>query len=136
MFVYAALSFIAASCGSSQNIEEKRDLDYYIANAIELKGEPLQTEYITSSPSFNCYYTPMGFFGTMKNENEKIVHLADLQTGEVKASALAKGRGPDEILITNPSTDIFNGELYLLDMLRIRVNNKELQPLFSSGPTG
>lgn len=121
MFVYAALSFFAASCGSSQNIEEKRDLDYYIANAIELKGEPLQTEYITSSPSFNCYYTPMGFFGTMKNENEKIVHLADLQTGEVKASALAKGRGPDEILITNPSTDIFNGELYLLDIMSEKI---------------
>jgi len=101
-----------ASCNNSAGVKY-RTPDYYLEKAVAIKGEPLPTEYI-SEDSYVCHYTPDGFIGEMKHQNGKLVHLADLQNGEIKTSACTRGRGPGEILLIADS-DLKGNDLYLLD---------------------
>lgn len=109
---------VAASCSNSTEVKY-RTPDYYLGKAEAIKGEPLPVEYI-SEDSYVCHYTPDGFMGEMKHENGKLVHLADLQSGEIKTSACTKGRGPGEILLIADSDFKGNG-LYLLDPVAEKV---------------
>ena len=104
--------FAAASCTTKENRFPK-PLEYYIGNARPLQGEPLQAEYLANG-SFWCHYTPYGFFGRMELPNKRMIHLADLQTGEVICSAVPRGRGPNEVLIS-PYTDLYRNTLYAND---------------------
>ena len=88
--------------------------EFYFADAIEIKGEPLDAEYVASNV-FKCFYTPYGFLGSMRSEDDKLAHLADLKTGEIKVSACSFGRGPEEILISSPDLALYGNSLYMLD---------------------
>ena len=118
---YVILSIILItqiSCNSTSDDEYIWNLDDYISDAIEISGEPLASEYISKN-NFRCYYTPDGFLGSMQLQNKKLVHLADLESGEIKVSACALGRGPGEILISSPDIDLLNNKLYSLPVILI-----------------
>ena len=106
---------IVASCKNEikDKIEYKTP-EFYFADAVEIKGEPLDAEYVASNV-FKCFYTPYGFLGSMRSEDDKLAHLADLKTGEIKVSACSFGRGPEEILISSPDLALYGNSLYMLD---------------------
>lgn len=117
-----AFLFVLFSCSSNPKRGQLISPEYIIKSAVPIQGEKLLAEYITNG-SFNCVYTPDGFIGAMQMYNNKIIHLADIGTGDIIASACPKGRGPKELLVGNPHKDYFNGKLYLLDMAINRVKS-------------
>lgn len=120
--VILLLIFNITSCSFKSNTCQFILPEDIKASAIPIKGEKLLAEYITTG-SFNCVYTPDGFIGAMPINNNKIIHLADIETGEIIASACPKGRGPQELLVGNPHKDYYNGKLYLLDMATNRIKS-------------
>lgn len=116
-----------ASCKNEikDKIEYKTP-EFYFADAIEIKGEPLDAEYVASNV-FKCFYTPYGFLGSMRSEDDKLAHLADLKTGEIKVSACSFGRGPEEILISSPDLAIHRNSLYLLDQRTDKLKKIDIQ---------
>ncbi len=98
----------------------------YIGDAVKITSIPLETEYIAEN-NFLCHYTESGFLGRMNHENKKMVHLADLDNGEIKVSACALGRGPDELLSAGPESDLFDNKLYLLDQIADKIIKVEIQ---------
>ena len=92
-----AMLYVAAGC-STNEAQFPKPLEYYIGNAQQLEGERLPAENMTKF-SFGCFHTPSGFIGEMELENNKLIHFADLETGEVILSAVSKGRGPNEMII-------------------------------------
>ncbi len=118
----------SANCTTKEN-RSPQPLEYYIGNAQPLQGETLPTEYLTSY-SFGCFYTPHGFIGEMELPNKRLVHLADLQTGEVTLSAVTKGRGPNEMVI-GPSADrmdLYGSSLYANDIMGGKVLKISITP--------
>lgn len=93
MLAAVAMLYVAAGC-STNEAQFPKPLEYYIGNAQPLEGERLPAEYMTKY-SFGCFYTPDGFIGEMELENNKLIHLADLEAGEVIRSAVSRGRGPN-----------------------------------------
>lgn len=116
-----------ASCKNEikEKIEYKTP-EYYFADAVEIKGEPLAAEYVASNV-FRCFYTPYGFLGSYRSEDDKLAHLADIKTGEIKASACPFGRGPEEILISTPDLAIHGNSLYLLDQRTDKLKKVEIK---------
>lgn len=124
--IISIILFTQMSCNSTGDDEYIVNLDKCISDAIKISGEPLASEYIAKN-NFRCYYTPDGFLGSMQLQNKKLVHLADLQSGEIKFSACALGRGPGEILISSPDIDLWNNKLYLLDQRKDEVKRVKIQ---------
>lgn len=88
--------------------------------AIPVKGKHLKEQYLSPS-SFKCFYLDSAFLGSMPLPNKNIVHLVDLCSGEVTASAIKNGRGPGEILSSLPYVDYLNGWLYVGDIATNRI---------------
>lgn len=124
--IFCVVLFTQISCNATGDAGYIGNLDNYISGAIEISGEPLQSEYIAKN-NFRCYWTPDGFLGSMQLQNKKLVHLADLESGEIKVSACALGRGPGEILISSPDIDLWNNKLYLLDQRKDEVKRVKIQ---------
>lgn len=126
--LYILLGLILVS--SCNNVDNKdvqyRTLDYYFMDADEIKGESLATEYVSSN-IFRSFYTPYGFLGSMRSQDNKLVHLANLNTGEIMFSACPFGRGPEEILINSPDLAIHGNSLYLLDQRTDKLKKVEIQ---------
>ena len=68
-----------ASCKNEikEKIEYKTP-EYYFADAVEIKGEPLAAEYVASNV-FRCFYTPYGFLGSYRSEDDKLAHPLELK---------------------------------------------------------
>lgn len=124
--IISLIWFTHISCNSTGGGEYIGVLDNYISAAIKVSGEPLASEYIAKN-NFRCYYTSDGFLGSMQLQNKKLVHLADLQSGKLKMSACALGRGPGEILLSSPDMDLLNDNLYLLDSRKDEIKRVKIQ---------
>lgn len=118
--------FALTSCNEVANTGGIGNLDNYIHDAAVISGEPLPAEYVAKN-DFRCYYTSKGFLGSMQLQNKKLVHLADLQSGKLKMSACALGRGPGEILLSSPDMDLLNDNLYLLDSRKDEIKRVKIQ---------
>lgn len=118
--IFCIFLFTQISCNATVDAEYIVNIDNYISDAIKISGEPLPSDYIAKN-DFRCYYTSDGFLGSMQLQNKKLVHLADLHSGDIKVSACALGRGPEEILISSPDIDLWNNKLYLLDQRKDEV---------------
>lgn len=114
----AVLLLATAGCTTNAGVFPQ-PLEYYIGNARPLQGERLPAEYLINY-AFDCFYTPQGFFGKMELPNKRLIHIADLQTGEVTHSAVSKGRGPNESLV-NPYIDLYGNNLYANDVMGEKV---------------
>ena len=86
--------------------------DFYFKNAKTINGQRLDEKYLTPY-SFKCFYSDQGFIGSMPLPENNIIHLANLQSGEIINSAISKGRGIGEILTSLPHLDFLNDKLYL-----------------------
>lgn len=87
-------------------------------NAIEINGERLQNE-LFSMPFFKGFFTSYGFWGSMKADNNKIVHILNCQTAELITSEGTIGRGPNELLIPHAIDYVPKiGTLFLEDITR------------------
>lgn len=128
MLAAVAMLYVAAGC-STNEAQFPKPLEYYIGNAQPLEGERLPAEYMTKF-SFGCFYTPSGFIGEMELENKKLIHFADLETGEVIRSAVSKGRGPNEMIIgpSIPRMDLCGNNLYANDIMGEKVLKISLEP--------
>lgn len=119
------LLFASCNEGGVRNMEYHTP-EYYFDNTIEVTGELLEAEYISSN-IFKCFYTPYGFLGSMRSKEDKMVHLANLNTGEVKVSACSFGRGPEEILIGSPDLALYKNSLYLLDQRTDKIKRVDIE---------
>lgn len=128
MLAAVAMLYVAAGC-STNEAQFPKPLEYYIGNAQPLEGERLPAEYMTKY-SFGCFYTPDGFIGGMELENNKLIHLADLETGEVIRSAVSRGRGPNEMITGSAlqRIDLCGNNLYANDIMGEKVLKISIGP--------
>ena len=122
-YLYLALFFLVLlGCNNSSecNTNKFNSSDFYFDKAEVIQGIPLKENYPVMF-SFECFYTPDGFLGSMDIHERGLVHLADLNTGELISSVCHKGRGPKELLTGNPHIDIYNNTLYVTDMVTDRI---------------
>lgn len=92
--------------------------DELFSNAVEIKGEKLSNE-LYAKPFFKGFLTSDGFFGYLRSDNNKLVHLLNNNTADFIASEGAKGRGPNELLLAhaldyNPKS----GTFFLHDIMK------------------
>ncbi len=118
LYLTTAALLLVAGCTPKAGMFPQ-PLEYYIGNARPLQGEKLPAEYLINY-SFECFYTPQGLIGRMELPNKRLIHLADLQTGEVTHSAVPKGRGPNESLM-KPFIDLYGNNLYANDIMGEKV---------------
>lgn len=94
--------------------------DSYFEKAEMIHGVKLDEKYPVMF-SFNCFYTSEGFLGSMDFPEKGLIHLSDLNTGKIISSVCHKGRGPKELLTSNPQIDIYNNMLYVTDVITDRI---------------
>ena len=113
------------SCSGTDN-EVCHNSDYYFGNAEKIQGVQLKENYPVMF-SFNCFHISDGFLGAMDIPGKGLIHLADLQTGEIISSVCHKGRGPKELLSSTPQIGLYNNTLYVTDMVTDKIKGIFIQ---------
>lgn len=115
-YLLLTLTLSLYGCKSNNNSTDFKEADFYTKNAVSVYGKCLNEGYQIKY-SFKCFYTPNGLLGTMELADKTLIHLADINNGEILLSTSAKGRGPNEFMQSSPHIDYFNGSLYAADMI-------------------
>ncbi len=98
LLLSAGLAVAVAGCNSSAEDSNGYLIPEVVYDkATPITGEDLSTEYMARNAPNDCF-TPYGIFGKTDIQGKNI-HLVNAESGAVIASALSRGRGPQEVLM-------------------------------------
>ena len=117
--------YIFCCCSATNSDINYKSTDYYFDTAEDIYGIQLKENYPVMF-SFDCFYTSYGFFGSMDIKEKGLVHLANLETGDIISSVCHKGRGPNELLTSTPHIDIFRNTLFVFDMVTDKIKKVDI----------